>query len=216
MFDPASALPKSKRRTLWAAILALNIPFWLYFVVVGRPEATVWLAVMLFMAFAYSLRGLRYREVPGLDSFTSAFHYTSPFIFGVLFGGGDNFWIPASLAFFMWAMANHALGAIRSIASDRQAKVDSIATKLGAENTLLVCLSLYLVAAVLPVAYYGWKGVFVAVVLGWYVVLCLALIPFRKRDEHHTFYKAWRVLARMNYITGVLITGYLLFLHHLT
>ncbi len=210
----AVALAKSKHRALWVVVAALNVPFLLYFIVVGQPNATVWLLGMLFMVVAYSVRGLRYKEVPGLDAFTSAFQYTSPFIFGVLLAGGDNFWIPAFLTFFIWAMANYALGVIQDIAPDRQAKIDSIATKLGAENTLLVCLGSYLVAAIVPVAYYGWKGAFVSVVLCWYVALCLSLIPFRQHDEHHNFRKAWRVLTIMNYVTGTLIALYLLLLHH--
>src|SRR5690348_124334 len=47
---PETALAKSKQGALWAAILTLNVPFWLYFAVVGRTESLIWFMLMLFLA----------------------------------------------------------------------------------------------------------------------------------------------------------------------
>ncbi|HSX28937.1 MAG TPA: prenyltransferase [Candidatus Saccharimonadales bacterium] len=205
-------LVKQKHLPLIGVILALNIPFWVYFVVVGGWPSTIWLVLMLFMVVAYSVKGLRFKEVPFLDSLTSSFHYTSPFIFGVLLSGGQYLWLPAWLAFFIWAMGNHALGAIQDIKPDREAGIASIATKLGAEKTIVFCLSAYIAAAVLPVLYYGWRGLLVTIVLLWYVLFMASAIPFRHRSDHVVFRRMWRMLTFMNYVAGGLISIYLLWL----
>ena len=205
-------LAKSKHLPLWGVIVAGNVPFLAYFAVTGTVASTVWLAVMIFMVVAYSLKGLRFKEVPFLDSFTSSFHYTSPFIFGVLFAGGEHLWLPAFLAFFIWAMANHALGAIQDIGPDRDAGIASIATKLGAEKTLVFCLSAYLVSMALPTIHYGWKGLPVSVVLTWYVGLIITALPFRKHEHHVIYKRMWRKLVLMNYIAGGLVSMYFIFL----
>ncbi|HSX31720.1 MAG TPA: prenyltransferase [Candidatus Saccharimonadales bacterium] len=203
-------LAKHKHLPLLSIILILNIPFWVYFVVAGSAASTGWFILMMFMVVAYSVKGLRFKEVPFLDSFTSSFHYTSPFIFGILLAGGEYLWLPAFLAFFVWAMANHALGAIQDITPDREAGIQSIATKLGAEKTIAFCLSGYIVAVVLPTLYYGWMGVPVSIVLLWYVVLMAGSVPFRKRTNSAVFRRMWRMLTFMNYLAGGLISMYLL------
>lgn len=205
-------LAKYMHRRLLGIIAAVNVPVWLYFVVQGSLAATVWLLCMLFLVVAYSVKGLRFKEVPFLDSLTSSFHYTSPFIFGLLLAGGDHLWLPAFTAFFVWAMANHALGAIQDIVPDREAGIGSIATRLGAEKTIVFCLSSYIVAALLPVLHYGWAGLPVSAVLLWYVVVTMVTIPFRHREGHAIFRRAWQVLVRLHYIAGGAVSMYLIVL----
>lgn len=208
-----AVLAKSKHQTLLLLIVFSNLPFWIYFVTIGSPAAALWLLLMMFMAFAYSVPRLRFKEIPFLDSLTSAFHYTSPFIFGVLLAGGNNFWLPAWAAFFLWAMANHALGAIQDIRPDREAGIASIATKLGSERTLVFCLGTYLVAAVMPTIYYGWHGVPVSALLFWYVILALTLTPVRQNSDSRLFRIAWRTLSFLNYGIGGAVSMYLILLY---
>lgn len=210
----SGVLAKAKHRTLWSLMVVTNVPFWVYFAMQGGAWAMGWLALMVCMVVAYSVRGLRFKEVPFLDSFTSAFHYTSPFLFGVLLGGGDNLWLPAFLTFFVWAMGNHALGAIQDILPDRAAGISSVATRLGAEKTLVFVLSAYLTAVILPTLYYGWKGVAVSVVLLWYVGLAVTALPFRMHEGHPFFRHMWRLLTLMNYICGGIVSVYLIVLAH--
>lgn len=207
-----SVLAKYKHRRLLGIIAAVNLPVWIYFAVQGSVTSTVWFVLMLFLVVAYSAPGLRFKEVPFLDSITSSLHYTLPFIFGVLLAGGQHVWLPAFLAFFVWAMANHALGAIQDIVPDRDAGTGSIATRLGVEQTIVFCLSGYIVAALLPVLSYGWAGLPVSVVLSWYVVLTAVTVPFRHREGHAIFRRTWQVLVRLHYIAGGLVSVYLIFL----
>ncbi len=203
-------LAKAKSTTLWLLIGLVNVPFIVYFATVGTPTSTVWLLIMLFVACAYSIPGLAYRHVPGLDAITFAFFVASPFMFGILFAGGSVLYLAGVSTFFLWAMGTYTLEALARLKTDAHAKVASIATHLGAEKSIVFALSAYVAATVPPVIYYGWKGIFVSVVLLWYVVLAAALIPFRKRDSGATFVRAARIGMYMNYVAFLLVGSYLL------
>lgn len=207
-----NVLAKTKHYPLLGAILLTNVPFWLYFMLVGSWASGIFFALIVVMALAYSVKQLRFKEVPVLDSITSAFHYTSPFIFGVLFAGGIDLWLPAWLAFFLWAMGNHAFGAVQDIKPDREAGIASIATKLGAERTLAFVLSLYIVAALLPVLYYGAKGILVSLVFAMYIALAANTLPQRRNPSHSIFRQSWRLLSFLNYANGAIVSIYLLVL----
>jgi 4-hydroxybenzoate polyprenyltransferase len=209
-----AVLAKVKHRPLFLIIVLSNLPFWVYFVWIGGLASSEWLLVMILMALVYSVPRFRFKEVPLLDSITSAFHYTSPFIFGVFLAGGSHLWMPAWLAFFLWAMGNHALGAIQDIKPDREARISSIATRLGSEKTLVFCLGTYLTAAVLPTLYYGWHGLFVSIVLAWYVGLAASLVPFRMNSDSRMFRVAWKALSWLNYVAGGAVSIYLIALYH--
>ena len=66
-----------------------TVPFLVYLAVVGTLESSLWLAASAFAVIAYSAKGLRFKEIPFLDSVTSAFHFVSPAIVGwTIFGVG--------------------------------------------------------------------------------------------------------------------------------
>lgn len=207
-----SVLPKAKHPSLWLAIFACNGPFWLYFLAVGSPLADAFFGLIIFMALAYSVRGLRFKEVPLLDSFTSSFHYTSPFILAILLQQGSEFWWPAFAAFFIWVMANHAFGAIQDITPDRQAGISSIATILGARTTILLCLAGYVLAAALPVVFYGTAGLAATLLLVPYVYLIAATLPQRHDDTAPIFGRTWTRFLYLNYAVGAALSMYLIFL----
>lgn len=211
-----NVLARAKHKPLLWTILGVNLPFWLYFVLTGTVASGVFFGVIILMALTYSVKRLRFKEVPVLDSITSAFHYTSPFIFGVLFANGVELWMPAWLAFFLWAMGNHAFGAIQDIKPDKEAGISSIATKLGAERTLALVLALYLVAAVLPILEYGAKGLLPGLVLSMYIALAANTLPKRANPEHGLFRQSWHLLTVLNYVNGALVSIYLLLLARLT
>lgn len=210
-----NVLPRAKHQSLLWVVLLANLPFWLYFVLAGSVASSVFFAVIVLMAVVYSVPLLRFKEVPILDSLTSAFHYTSPFIFAVLFGGGMELWLPAWLAFFLWAMGNHAFGAIQDITPDKQAGISSVAVKLGAERTLALVLGLYLAAVILPVLEYGTQGLLPSLVLFMYVAIAANTIPRRANPDHSIFRQSWRLLSFLNYANGALVSIYLLVLAYL-
>lgn len=206
-----SVLAKTKHPTLWRWIFIVNIPLLIWLFAVGSLASNLWLALMLFMVVAYSQKGLRFKEIPLVDSFTSSFHYTSPFIYGGLLVGADALYIPAYIAFFVWVMANHAFGAIQDIKPDREAGIASVATKLGASTTIIMVLAGYVLAAILPVVFYGWNALLVSVLLTPYVVMVAHTLPYRHNDSAPIFGKAWDQFLYYNYLSGFILTMVLLF-----
>ncbi|WP_298121291.1 prenyltransferase, partial [uncultured Aurantimicrobium sp.] len=74
------------KATLWAVVIT-NVPFLIYLVAVGNVDANIVLAISLFAVVAYSMKGLRFKEIPFLDSFTSSTHFVSPAVYGVILAG---------------------------------------------------------------------------------------------------------------------------------
>ena len=76
-------VPRSRHRVILVAVAVSTVPTALLLaVLVGRVGAVV-LAVVLFAVHAYSGPGLRFKEVPFLDSATSATHFVGPAVVGV-------------------------------------------------------------------------------------------------------------------------------------
>ena len=207
-----SVLAKSKHPWLWFWVAVTNLPFLAYFFLNGSCGANVWLLVMIFMVLAYSIKWLRFKEIPFLDSATSAFHYTSPFLFGIFFADGLNLWIPAFITFYIWVMANHAFGAIQDITPDREGGIDSVATVFGAAKTIIFVLFGYTIAAILPVIFYGWHGIVVSALLLPYVYLVAKTLPARHDDQAPIFRKNWKAFLYVNYGVGFLLSLYLIML----
>lgn len=208
-----AVLAKSKHLSLFLVILALNIPYVLYIHSIGHRLSDIWLAFMLLMVVVYSVKGIRFKEIPVVDSLVSAFHYTSPFLFGVVLAFNRLGWIGAFLPFYVWAVGNHAFGAIQDIKPDREAGIESIATRLGSSATLWFVVACYAIASVLPIYFFGGVGIVPAVVLLSYVLLAARCLPFRKKHEFGVFRRSWRLLTYMNYINGAILSIYLILLY---
>jgi len=207
-----SVLAKSKHKPLWLWIIATNIPFWVYFFITGSCMASTWFIIMIFMALAYSVKYLRLKEIPVIDSVTSAFHYTSPFLFGILLGNGQELWLPAFITYYIWVMSNHAFGAIQDITPDKQAGIGSIAVSFGAAKTINLVLAGYGVASLLPIVFYGLVGLPVAMLLSPYVYLVAKTLPQKKNDKASIFKRNWDKFLYVNYIVGFLLSVYFIVL----
>lgn len=151
-------LSKLKHPSLWRLMFLANIPIVLYLLAAGNLESGVFLIMMIYMSFAYSATGLRYKEIPFIDSLTWGFHTASPFIFGLLFFSSPNLWAPAFAGLYFWAVGFHAYTAIRDVSADNKAGVRTIAVYLGSKKTLAFTLVSYLLAVVAPVLGYGFTG----------------------------------------------------------
>lgn len=140
--------PQYHAATLWISALSC-VPFVAYLLFVGNAESSVILLLVVFAVVAYSAKHLRFKEIPVLDSFTSALHFVGRMLFGLSLGHGnllDPVVLIVTAAFLLWGMASHAFGAIQDIKADRQAKIASIATYLGARLTVRLAFDAYLVA----------------------------------------------------------------------
>lgn len=198
--------PKYHKPTLYAAF-GFSAPFALYLFAIGNLLSSIVLIAMLFLVIAYSLGGLRFKEIPFLDSFTSAMHFVGPMLFGLTLAGASfdwRIWL-ITLSFTLWGMASHAFGAVQDIRADREAGIASIATVLGAKATVRISFAMYLVAAL------------VTLFLGdRYPQAALAAIPYlfvvgrewRITDETcESANRGWRRFIYLNFIAGAIVSA---------
>lgn len=188
----------------------LAAPFFLVLSLINFT-ATVWLWITVFAVIAYSLKGLRFKEIPFLDSLTSALHFVGPMLVGLAMAGVDSFQpslLLATLAFLAWGMASHAFGAVQDVRADREAGINSVATKLGARATVRIALFLYLLAALLTLFLpdrFVWS---------WVAALPYLFVVgrhWRIADENcEDANKGWRRFIWLNFFAGAVICSLLI------
>mgnify|MGYP000432118589 FL=1 len=204
-------LPKEIHRTIiWTAILSC-VPFVIYLVAVGNLNSSLWLALFIFTVIAYSVKHLRFKEKPVLDSITSASHFVGPMIFALALTNQDlsNPKILAIImAFSLWGMASHAFGAVQDVKADREGNISSIATYFGARNTTRVALVMYLAAGFYLVTL-GWPANLVAIAAIPYVGI---LIPHLNITDEtcETANKGWKLFIWLNFFAGTVVNLVLL------
>lgn len=196
--------------TLWAVVIT-NVPFLIYLVSIGNLEANITLAISIFAVVAYSIKGLRFKEIPVLDSITSATHFVSPAVYGVIVAGDvftPSLWL-IMIAFFLWGMASHAFGAIQDIQADREAQLSSIATVFGAANTTRFALGCYALAGVLILtgAFFSDPSWYFWVAAATAVPYVLMVWPFRnlKDADCEQANRGWKKFLGINFFAGFVI-----------
>ncbi|WP_036279277.1 prenyltransferase [Microbacterium sp. CH12i] len=205
--EGAKLPPRLHRATLLSATL-LVVPFVIALVILGAEHPNSWLilAVSLFAVVAYSVRGLRFKEIPVLDSITSSTHFVTPALYALALA--DTTITPGivvtMLAFFCWGMASHAFGAVQDIVPDREAGIGSIATVLGASTTVRFALALWITAGILML-FAPWPANLAAIAVLPYIV---SVAPYLNVDDAHsgTANRAWRRFLAINYAVGFVIT----------
>ncbi|NCU38649.1 prenyltransferase, partial [Candidatus Saccharibacteria bacterium] len=105
---------------IWSSIL-LALPFVIYLLAVGTVNSVLVLFSVLFFVAAYSVKGLRFKEKPFLDSVTSSVHFVGPLLFAYSLVGTTNEGLIAAVAFFLWGIASQAFGAVQDVLPDREA-----------------------------------------------------------------------------------------------
>lgn len=188
--------------------LHLPVPFVWYLALQGGAQSNLILAVVLFSVLAYSLKYLRFKEIPFLDSITSATHFVGPLLYGISLAGGEisN---PTLLlivsAFFLWGMASHAFGAVQDIKADREAKISSIGTVLGARATVRLAMLGYLIA--------GFLTLFIGDRYSWAFLAALPYLFVVGRewnidDENcERANRGWKRFIWLNFLAGAIISS---------
>lgn len=205
------------RLTLWV-VLATNLPFVVFLVAVGNPLSWLVLAVSMFAVVAYSVKGLRFKEVPFLDSITSSTHFVSPAIYGLVLAGAvftPALWL-ILVAYFLWGVASHAFGAIQDIQADREGGLASVATVMGARFTARFALAAYFFAGV-ALAFAAvtgtgaWQTFYAPVLAIPYLIMVWPYLslPDAECERAH---RGWRAFLWINYAAGFGVT-LLLILH---
>ena len=205
-----AVIARARHRRLAVAIIVTNLPFIIYFLLQGSLAARIWFVFLIFMNLAYSLRGLRFKEVPLLDSFTSSTHFYSPLAYGLLLSGSTNLYWPALIGFIAWGMASHAFGAVQDIPYDREAHIGSLGTVFGMKPTLWICTGLYALAAIIPVLIYGYFGLVAGVFLLLYAVNSALYLTLTNEHQAPLVNRGWKQFLWLNILMGFWITQLLL------
>jgi 4-hydroxybenzoate polyprenyltransferase len=186
------------RKALWTAIALTNLPFLIPFVIAGAfwPYSIIGILGFLFFGIFYSAPPIRAKARPFFDSIFNIL-YLLPGLFGYLIYNSPAYVdISLLIAAGFWCMAMHAYSAVPDIQADRGANLRTIATLLGRNRTLWLCLCLYGSAAVLSVHALG----MLAYTLGIIYVGLMAL-SMKTRSDHELFrYYTW--FPRINTVAG--------------
>jgi 4-hydroxybenzoate polyprenyltransferase len=203
--EGALLAPKLHRATLIAAA-AVNVPIVVLLVIIGNPASWIVLAVSLFALVAYSVPGLRFKERPFLDSLASSIHFVSPAVFGLVLAGAT--FTPQLLAllaaFLLWGIASHAFGAVQDVGADRDAGIASIATVIGARQTVRFAVGVYLVAGILAL-FTEWPGPLGALLAIPYALTCVPYWSLADSDAEQAN-RGWRRFLVLNIVSGLLVT----------
>jgi len=202
--------PKYHAATLWIST-SLAAPFVIYLLVAGSLFSGALLLLVLFSVVAYSAKHLRFKEIPVLDSFTSALHFIGPMLFGLALAGTSligEVVIMATIAFFLWGMASHAFGAVQDIRADKEASIASIATFFGASLTVKLAFGAYLLAALVLL---GLPGRFQFAALAALPYLFVTAREFGITDETcETANRGWKRFIWLNFFAGAIISSLLI------
>ena len=192
--------------TIWTSVLSC-VPFVAYLLFAGSVASGALLLFAVFTVLAYSVKGLRFKEIPFLDSLTSASHFVNPMLFAAVLVGQSLLAAPllqAWLAFACWAMASHAFGAVQDVKADREGGLSSIGTVIGARATTRFAWVLYLAAGVLMVST-PWPMNLAAIAAVPYLLI---LLPhWNISDETcESANRGWKRFIWLNYFAGFVIT----------
>ena len=200
-------LDKSLHRlTIWSSVLSC-VPFVIYLLAVGNAASGAMLLFAVFTVLAYSVKGLRFKEKPFLDSITSASHFVNPMLFAALLVGHSLLepvlW-QSIVAFVFWGMASHAFGAVQDVKADREGGIASIATVIGARRTTRFAFALYLAAGVL-MAGVSWPANLAAIAAVPYLVILLPHLNITD-ETCESANRGWRRFIWLNFFAGFVVT----------
>ena len=185
--------PKDQKK-LWRWIGISNAPFLLLLPFVG-VQALWGIAGFLFFSYFYSAPPIRAKIRPLIDSIFNVL-YVFPAVVGYGIASASY---PNPLLFLaatLWCMAMHAYSAVPDIKADGQAKIATIATKLGRQGTLVFCLVCYALSAALSWPVLGYFS-FIAGML--YIGLMLVSLASQNRQE---LFKIYTYFPTINILVG--------------
>jgi 4-hydroxybenzoate polyprenyltransferase len=204
--EGALLAPKYHRPTLIAAF-ALAAPFVIYLLLIGSFESNAWLLLVLFSVIAYSIKGLRFKEIPFLDSITSAMHFVGPMWFGLALAGAevDQTVALVSASFFLWGMASHAFGAVQDIKADKAAGIGSVATIIGARPTVVLALVMYLAAGIMAL-FIGDRFSQAAIAAIPYLIVVGRELSITN-DNCERANRGWKWFIYLNFFAGAVVSA---------
>lgn len=197
--------PRVHRTTLIAALVT-NVPFLVYLVAIGDPLSWLVLAISVFAVIAYSMKGLRFKEKPLLDSVTSSTHFVSPAVYGLVLAGAEftpALWL-ILVSFFLWGIASHAFGAVQDVIADREGGLASIATVIGARATTRLAVVAYVLAGLLLIGT-DWPGPLAALAALPYAISTAQWWNVTDANAEDAN-RGWKRFLLLNFIAGAIVT----------
>lgn len=196
--------PKKYHPLIIQSSILSSLPFVVLLISMGSPVSALALLSVIFFVVAYSTKGLRFKEIPFLDSITSSLHFVGPLIYAyTLVGATPDAWL-AALAFFAWGIGSQSFGAVQDVQPDREAGIKSIATVLGARRTIWFSASMYTLAVALT-ALVGGPGIIVAASGLMYAA---NVMEFRNITDATSARarRGWKRFIWINYAAGAIVT----------
>lgn len=199
-------LDKKYDNKLIGVIALTNIPFLIYGFFVLPLSAFICLLIFMALSWQYSAPPLRAKAVPFLDSLTSGLLYIIPA--GVSWGIVTNTYPPfiPMLAGFLWSYSMHLYSAVPDVNADKAANIQTGATLLGKNTTLVLCGVLYAVSAAIAYFYVGFFAILAG--LGY---LYLIFISIRKSNPEEVL-SVYKMFPLFNTLVGVILFVILLFI----
>jgi 4-hydroxybenzoate polyprenyltransferase len=206
-----SLLHPSMRAKTWLAIIALNLAFLIPLIYLdisfGGWILSATLGGFLFFGIFYSAPPIRAKTKPVLDSFFNIL-YVFPGLAAYLAAGGTNLNIPIVVAATAWCMAMHAFSAVPDISADREAGMQTVATFLGAQKTLIFCGLLYTVAGILSYPSVGYHALILSA--GYVGIMYQASKTIRTKKASEKLFKTYKSFPLLNTVAGMILTLVLL------
>nr|WP_275587605.1 UbiA family prenyltransferase [Arthrobacter roseus] len=155
----------SEVRVIWAAVIAINLPFLIYFTVTLPSAALIWIALYALVFIGYSVPPLRFKARPFFDSLSNA-AYALPLVIIPIALDVQPVW-SAVLGLMAWSAAKHTFDAVQDIADDARAGITTTAVRLGARGVVLWSGAWWVVATVCFALINVPLAVINAVIAGW-------------------------------------------------
>ena len=167
-----------------------------YLFVQNNSYVAVWALIgFLFFGAGYSMPPIRAKTKPFLDSFFNIL-YVFPGLIG--YAVMINSWPPIQviIAATAWCMAMHAFSAVPDVIADKKAKISTVATVLGKNQTIIFCASLYLLASALTYQYLGYF-----VLIGGFVYTMVMISAYLAESKEDVF-AIYKLFPYINMIVG--------------
>ncbi len=195
-----SLVAREEHTSLWRWIILSSLVFIivLFFVTISRATLLSLIAFLFFAGF-YSSKPIRAKAKPFLDSLFSAGHYIATAVVGYYVAGGIGFPLIPLVGGMAWAIAMHAYSAVPDIKADTDAHLHTIATYLGAQKTLVLCLFLYTISSFVAYRYFSLFGIG-----GFIIYTSLMILSLRSKtsDELFTLYTYF---PKINTLVGMIL-----------
>lgn len=177
-------LNNEKQKTLVKLIWA-SVIFTLSVFLLNDLIAIALMGIFLFLSYFYSAPPLRFKSIPFID-FSSNMLYIMPGIFGYYIAGGT---IPPALlilAGYFHIAAMHLFSAVPDIEYDKKAKVNTTATLLGYNYSLILVTIFWIALTYLAIILSNFNPISFLVLI--YPIVPLALLLNKKLDINKIYW----------------------------